>query len=141
MVWTCMDLRPWLSREIANQPVNDAGVEVRKIVLGLLCLALVGCGKEPKHEDLPELMNRLGVELKIFDDDSSNPYRTGMYIVDGHECSIADLSPYDPTTYPPPRRNDLISPDKRVRVTVTTFAGTLSTLSLCVEAARKALGW
>jgi len=117
-------------------------VPVRKLVLGLMCLALVGCGKEPKHEDLPEIMNRLGVKLKIFDDISSgNPYRRGMYIVRGKECSIADLSPYDPATYPPPRRNDLISPDKRVRVTVTTFGRTLSTLSLCVEAAREALGW
>jgi hypothetical protein len=125
-----------------RKPVNDAGAEVRKIVLGLLCLALAGCGEEPKHEDLPEIMNRLGAELKIFDDDSpDHPYRTGMYIVHGHECSIADLSPYDPATYPPARHNDLISPDKRVRVTVFIFDGRFSTLSLCLEAARNALGW
>ena len=65
----------------------------RKIDLGLLCLAPVDCGKEPKHEDLPDIMNPLGVALKIFDDDGTDhPYRTGMYIVHGHECSIADLS-------------------------------------------------
>jgi hypothetical protein len=114
-------------------------VPVRKAVLGLLCLALVGCGKEPKHEDLPEIMNRLGVKLKIFDDDSpANPYRTGMYIVRGKECSIVELTPYVPKAYGPPRRNDLISPDRRVRVVVGTFSGTLS---LCLEAAREALGW
>jgi hypothetical protein len=61
-----------------------------------------------------------------------------MYIVRGKECSIAELTPYVPKAYGPPRSNDLISPDKRVRVVVTTFSGTLS---LCREAARKAVGW